>query len=634
MAEESQSNAKGLPFPINIEDVLGINNVPPFLEELMVQRFCRNYNTFILYGNTLDGFPLEIKSEETGKTEVALVTLKLILRYFFGSKALKKQEKAGAIFYYPQNATWRESDIYKNTIKSSVEETLTRDREEYNSPPFNDPPVGHTEAIDKLTSVLSTNLATVIGVIDSAETLLSQEDWRNSAANMIASMITQFGAQDSTTYDMNFSTLILISNQGYKGLHPALKNEEVIKPIYVDLPSADQRKRIFDCSVEGFSLAGTNENTNTNGYEYIKTHMGDLPEDKKMELVKNSGGCSNKDLIKFMQEKAARGNLQNLPDALLEFRRNLIKSQGEGIIELVTPEHGREAVGGLDYVFEILEKSVYPHLKSSSPLAPTGLLMMGPPGTGKSITAEAMAKECGLTFVNFRIENVFRWFVGSSESRMDHVLDLIQNVSPCIVFIDEIDQMGMDRGGFQGDSGVSSRIFKRLLEFMGDDSNNGKVFFVAATNEVTHLDSAIKRSGRFDIKIPMIPRGVDSRIGIFNALINKHRATIEKAGITVDEVDLREVAQKCKDLVGSDLEFVLKKALRSAFTQGKSLTTEILLNSAINTVPSVDKEKRVRYIQEALTECNDLESLPEDILKLKQGKQTPHEKSLGVSELL
>src|SRR5262249_21903551 len=138
-------------------------------------------------------------------------------------------------------------------------------------------------------------------------------------------------------------------------------------------------------------------------------------------------------------------------------------------------------------------------------------LLVGPPGTGKTLVAEALAKEAGFNFV--RLGDVRSMWVGESERNLSHVLRVLVELAPVVVFVDEVDQMlGQRDQGWSGDSGVSARLFARILNFMGRNEHRGRIIWVAATNRPDLLDEAMLR--RFDRVFPFfVPSDIDrSRI--------------------------------------------------------------------------------------------------------------------------
>jgi len=130
-------------------------------------------------------------------------------------------------------------------------------------------------------------------------------------------------------------------------------------------------------------------------------------------------------------------------------------------------------------------------------------LFVGPPGTGKTVLAEAFAKDAGVNFV--RPLDIKSMWVGESEKRMSRFLNALRDLSPVVVFIDEFDQNQGQRGGFDGDSGVSRNLFKKMLEIMSDTSQRGKILWIFASNRPDLIDAAMKRPGRCDLRIPFLP---------------------------------------------------------------------------------------------------------------------------------
>ncbi len=157
-----------------------------------------------------------------------------------------------------------------------------------------------------------------------------------------------------------------------------------------------------------------------------------------------------------------------------ERKQDIIASEYAAVLEILEPSFGWEAIGGLEHVKRFFHRSVIlPMAQANTRRIPMGVLMTGPAGTGKSVVAEAVAREAGVNAVVLNLARILGQYVGNSERNLEKALQAIKSLAPTIVFIDEIDQ-SVSRGG-SGDSGVSSRIFKRLLEFMSDTGNRGQV---------------------------------------------------------------------------------------------------------------------------------------------------------------
>lgn len=195
-----------------------------------------------------------------------------------------------------------------------------------------------------------------------------------------------------------------------------------------------------------------------------------------------------------------------------------IQAQSAELLEIVPPVRGFNEIGGLENLKQYLRKRTRLMLSSEhSPLVPSGLLFAGPPGTGKTIIAEALATESGFNLVKMR--NIQDKWVGSSERNLELVVNLLKDLHPVVVFIDEIDQAMVRRDtGQGGDGGVGARMFARILEEMSNASNRGRILWVAATNRADILDDALLR--RFDRVVPLLTPDVSESCRIFATMIN------------------------------------------------------------------------------------------------------------------
>lgn len=209
--------------------------------------------------------------------------------------------------------------------------------------------------------------------------------------------------------------------------------------------------------------------------------------------------------------------VMNLDD-VQRAKAEVIQAQSEQLLEIVPPIRSFNEIGGLDTLKSYLMSYTSLMLKrSDSPLIPSGLLLAGPPGTGKTIIAEALATESGFNLVKMR--NIQDRWVGSSERNLDLVLNLLKDLYPVVVFIDEIDQALVERDtGQNGDSGVGARMFARILEEIGSPGNRGRILWVAATNRADLLDQALLR--RFDRVIPLLLPDVEDSCLIFASMLS------------------------------------------------------------------------------------------------------------------
>jgi SpoVK/Ycf46/Vps4 family AAA+-type ATPase len=199
-------------------------------------------------------------------------------------------------------------------------------------------------------------------------------------------------------------------------------------------------------------------------------------------------------------------------------KAEVIQAQSAELLEIVPPVRGFNEIGGLENLKQYLSKRAKLMISGQfSPLVPSGLLLAGPPGTGKTTIAEALATESGFNLVKMR--NIQDKWVGSSERNLELVINLLKDLHPVVVFIDEIDQAMVRRDtGQSGDSGVGARMFARLLEEMSNPTNRGQILWVAATNRADIIDAALLR--RFDRVVPLLTPDVPESCRIFATMIN------------------------------------------------------------------------------------------------------------------
>merc|ERR1711865_312197 len=194
---------------------------------------------------------------------------------------------------------------------------------------------------------------------------------------------------------------------------------------------------------------------------------------------------------------------------------------------------------------------------------PRGVILDGPPGTGKTLLAKAVAGESGVPFISISASEFVEMFVGVGASRVRDIFSQAKKNAPCIIFIDEIDAVGRQRGGGQG-GGNDEReqtINQILVEMDGFDGNPG-VITIAATNRVDVLDSALLRPGRFDRKVTVGLPDFKGRARILG--VHARGKPLES------DVDLEAISRRTPGYSGAQLENLMNEAAISAARLKKS----------------------------------------------------------------
>ena len=218
---------------------------------------------------------------------------------------------------------------------------------------------------------------------------------------------------------------------------------------------------------------------------------------------------------------------------------------------------------------------------------PKGVLLVGPPGTGKTLLARAVAGEAGVPFFSISGSDFVEMFVGVGASRVRDLFEQAKKNSPCIIFIDEIDAVGRQRGtGLGGGHDEREQTLNQLLVEMDGFGANEGVIMIAATNRPDILDPALLRPGRFDRQIVVSYPDINGR----EAILKVHA---RKKPLAPD-VKLRTIAKTTAGFTGADLENLLNEAaLLAARKNRKAITMEEIQEATIKVVVGAEKKSKV-----------------------------------------
>ena len=323
------------------------------------------------------------------------------------------------------------------------------------------------------------------------------------------------------------------------------------------------------------------------------------PED----LARETGGLGLVQMEDVLQR--ARGAGEPLARASIVGRKTeLLRQEYQDVLDILDPRYDLSAVGGLQEAVRELKEVADLMRRGLSSAAPMGIMLMGPPGTGKSYLAECFAKECGMLCVRFR--PLRQMYVGQSERNQEKAFAAIRALAPVIVIVDESDQAeGGNRDAGSGDSGVGERMRAAAFNFWGDSSLRGRVLRIDITNRVDLIDSAMRRSGRTDVKIPILMPDETARKQIFEVAVRKHKL---KSSVS----DYAPFAKRTAGFTGSDVELAVTTGWRFALRDGKSALDEASLTAALDDLLPTARDQRAidRMTLLALDECRNKRLLP------------------------
>ena len=316
-------------------------------------------------------------------------------------------------------------------------------------------------------------------------------------------------------------------------------------------------------------------------YEILQIHTRGMPLAQDVDLKKlseMSHGYTGADLASLARETAMKALRRYLPEINLEEERippSVLEKMDVRMEDFVnayreiTPTAMREVyieiptihwneIGGLEEAKQELREAVEWPIKSPEMFKrlgirpPKGILLIGPPGCGKTLLARAVATESEANFISIKGPEVFSKWVGESEKAIREVFRKARMAAPAVIFFDEFDSLVPRRGMGFGDSGVSERVISQLLTELDGVITLEDVVIIAATNKPDIVDPAVLRPGRFDRLIYVSEPDEKARLEIF-------KLYTKEMPITKD-VDVAEMAKSTKNYSGADIEAVCREA--------------------------------------------------------------------------
>ncbi len=267
-------------------------------------------------------------------------------------------------------------------------------------------------------------------------------------------------------------------------------------------------------------------------------------------------------------------------ELVLNEKEQIIKKSG--ILDMVSSVEQFDDISGLKSLKKWLTQKSYILHNLNEAIefgveAPKGVMIVGMPGCGKSLTAKATAALFKLPLLRLDVGSLMGKYVGESESNMRRALKLAEAVSPCVLWVDELEKAFVGIGSGGDGSEVATRLFGYFLSWMQDKT--GAVFVLATANDISALPPELLRKGRFDEIFYVNFPNLNEREGIFSIHLNKRNKYSPS-------IDIKKLAEKTDGFSGADIEAVVKESIEVAFINNRAtLTTESLMNVINNTHP-------------------------------------------------
>ncbi len=296
---------------------------------------------------------------------------------------------------------------------------------------------------------------------------------------------------------------------------------------------------------------------------------------------------------------------------LSKLKKELIEKEAAGRIEFIESRRTLDDVAGHEEAKAWLRQDAELLRRGRLRAIPMGYLLCGRIGTGKTFLVECWAGEVGVPVVE--IKNFRERWVGATEGNLERIFNILRALGQVVVFVDEADQATGKRGGGDGDSGLSGRIYGMLAKEMSDTRNRGKIIWVFATSRPDLVEVDLKRQGRLDVHIPLFPPGdPESRRSLF-------RSMAKKVGIGAASEEIPDPPDN-EQVGGNEMEGILVRALRVYETQPEGATPrplgEVIREAIADFRPSAHIERLTFMDLLAVKEATDARFLPERFRKL------------------
>jgi hypothetical protein len=287
---------------------------------------------------------------------------------------------------------------------------------------------------------------------------------------------------------------------------------------------------------------------------------------------------------------------------LTRIKKDLVERDSSGLVEFIESKRTLDDYHGQDALKQWLRQDIALWTAGDLKALPMGYLLCGPVGTGKTYLVECLAGEAGVPVV--KLKNFRDRWVGSSEGNLEKILRLVRALGRCMVFIDEADQTLGKRDSGGGDSGLSGRLYSMIAQEMSNTANRGRVVWILASSRPDLIEVDLKRPGRVDVKVPLLPTHTPAESAQLVAALAK------RYGLEIGAAEMQKLEARFPTLLTPGAaEALVVKAYRQARTQnaGPAAALAACLEGYQNPVPADVLEFQMRI---AIREATDLAFVP------------------------
>ena len=299
---------------------------------------------------------------------------------------------------------------------------------------------------------------------------------------------------------------------------------------------------------------------------------------------------------------------------LTRIKKDLVERDSAGLVEFIESKRTLDDYHGQDALKKWLRQDIALWQAGDLKALPMGYLLCGPVGTGKTYLVECLAGEAGVPVV--KLKNFRDRWVGSSEGNLEKIFRLVRALGRCMVFIDEADQTLGRRESGSGDSGLSGRLYSMIAQEMADTANRGRVQWILASSRPDLIEVDLKRPGRVDVKVPLLPTATSAESAqLVGALAKRY-------GLELAPSDLASLESQMPTLLTPGAaEALVVKAYRQSRTAKVSAAQALAacLTGYQNPVPS---DVLAFQMQIAIREATDIAFVPPAFQKFAEPAPT------------
>ena len=566
------------------------SHYPNWAQEFAIKYFSKTLNQFILHGNVRDQVAVKRKKGyeflrfESFLSDELFGSREIVIYYDRASGIRFRDKKSMSDFM-------RAVSGYDHVSGTDFTSKLPKD------------PVRVFGLLENFFRLRLAENISIAFITDYCETIIPMNDSGSAGSEDRNSLVfLQRWAHDPLFLSSDFTTVLITEN--LTDLNRALIQSPHTASLKVDLPADEARMAFIKSLID------------TKGFK----KLSEVPVDV---LSQQSAGLSFVN-IRSIISGAIENNSKITFESLSQNKKELIEAEAYGLLEFVNSNYTLDMVAGHKRVKQHLRDAAANLRAGRRDVMPMGYLVCGPVGTGKTWMVTCFSGEVGIPMV--KLKNFRSQWQGVTEGNLEKILSLLDAMSPVAVMIDEADAYLGDRSA-SGDSGVSSRVFAQIAQFMSNTQNRGRIVWFLMTARPDLMPIDLKRQGRAEEHLALFhPSSLDERVELYQAMVKKIK-------LSLSDAEYIPAVVKTGDRIfsGADMEAALTRAKFRAATRGQQdVSPEVLDETFADFIPPTYPEEVEMQTLIAVLECTSRALLPEPYISMTREEITSRFEELRI----